>query len=164
MGVQSGGADADGVAPGGVGFGIEDDHRELTPFPDVGDLKDASFFLATGVSLVHSLALDTLVGVYADDFVMLVGDADGTIATVDTDDRVADEEMMVDLGGLEDVVEGFFAVISAPSPLSLDKTTLGLEAQVPEEKAMVCPGVVSSLAAQEKAKLTAWRLAFSRIP
>jgi len=35
---------------------------------------------------------------------------------------------------------------------------------VPEEEAMVGPGVVASLVAQEKAKLTAWQQAFSRIP
>jgi len=35
---------------------------------------------------------------------------------------------------------------------------------VPEEEAMVGPGVVASLAAQEKAKLTAWQQDFSRIP
>ena len=95
---------------------------------------------------------------------MLVGDADGTVARVDTDDRAADEEMMVDLGGLEDVVEVFFADVSASAPLSLDQVTLGLEMHVPEEEAMVGPGVVASLAAQEKAKLTAWRQAFSSIP
>jgi len=72
--------------------------------------------------------------------------------------------MMVDLGGLEDVVEGFFAAVSAPSTVSLDQVTLGLEVQVPEEEAMVGPGVVAFLAAQEKAKLTAWQQAFSRIP
>ena len=57
---------------------------------------------------MHSLALDSVVGVHAEDSVMHVGDADGTVAMVDTDDRAADAEMMVDLGGLEDVVEGFF--------------------------------------------------------
>jgi len=31
---------------------------------------------------------------------------------------------------------------------------------VPEEEAMVCPGVVAFLVAQEKAKLTAWQQAF----
>jgi len=80
---------------------------------------------------------------------MLVGDADGTVARVDTDDRAADEKMMVDLGGLEDVVEVFFADVSASAPLSLDQVTLGLEMHVPEEEAMVGPGVVASLAAQE---------------
>ena len=48
--------------------------------------------------------------------------------------------------------------------MSLDQITSGMEVQVPEEEAMVGPGVVASLAAQEKAKLTAWRQAFSRIP
>ena len=113
---------------------------------------------------MHSTALDTVVGVYADDSVMHVGDADGTVATVNTDDRAADEEMMVDLGGLEDIVEGFFADASAPSPLSLDQVSLGMEVQVPEEEATVSPGGVVSLTAQEKAKLTVWRQAFSRIP
>jgi len=84
---------------------------------------------------------------------MHVGDA----AMVDTDNRAADAEMMVDLGGLEDVVEGFFAAASAPSPVSIDQVTLGMEVQVPEEEAMVGPGVVAFLAAQEKAKLTAWQ-------
>ena len=129
------------------------DHRELTPFPDAGDLSNASFFLESEVSPVHSLALDLVVDVYAEDSVMHVGDA----AMVDTDNRAADAEMMVDLGGLEDVVEGFFAAASAPSPLSLDQVTSGMEVQVPEEEAMVGPGVVASLAAQEKAKLTAWQ-------
>jgi len=90
MGVQGGGADADRVMAGGGGFGIQDDHRELTPFPDAGDLLNASFFLEPGVSPVHSSALDTVVGVYAEDSVMHVGDADGTVAMVDTDDRAAD--------------------------------------------------------------------------
>jgi len=79
---------------------------------------------------------------------------------VDTDDQATDAEIMVDLGGLEDVVEGFFAAASAPSPVSLDQVTLGMEVQVPEED----PGVVAFLAAQEKAKLTAWQQTFSRIP
>jgi len=95
---------------------------------------------------------------------MHVGDAVGTVATVDTDDQAADEEMMVDLGGLEHVVEGSFADTSAPLPLSLDQVTLGMEVQVPEGEAMVGPGVVACLSAQEKAKLTAWQQAFSRIP
>jgi len=47
MGVQGGGADADGVMAGGGGFGIQDDHRELTPFPDAGDLLNA--FLASAL-------------------------------------------------------------------------------------------------------------------
>jgi len=45
MGVQGGGADADGVMVGGGGFGVQDDHHELTPFPDAGDVLNASFFL-----------------------------------------------------------------------------------------------------------------------
>ena len=65
MGVQGGGADADGVMAGGGGFGIQDDHRELTPFPDAGDLLNASFFLEPEVLPVHSSALDSVVGVYA---------------------------------------------------------------------------------------------------
>ena len=108
MGVQGGGADADGVMVGGGGFGIQDDHRELTSFPDAGDLLNAPFFLEPEVLPVHSSALDSVIGWYAEDSVMHVGDADGTVAMVDTDDRAADAEMMVDLGGLEDVVEGFF--------------------------------------------------------
>jgi len=87
---------------------------------------------------------------------MHVGDADGTVPTVDTNDRAADAETMVYLGSLEDVVEGFFAAALAPSPLLLDQITLGMEVQVPEEEVMVGPGVVASLASQEKAKLTAW--------
>jgi len=35
MGVQGGGADADGVMVGGGGFGIQDDHHELTHFPSL---------------------------------------------------------------------------------------------------------------------------------
>ena len=89
---------------------------------------------------MHSLALDTVVGVYADDSVMHAGDTDGAVATVNMDDQGADEEMMVDLGGLEDVVEGFFENASVPSPLSLDQVTLGMELQLPEEEAMVGPG------------------------
>jgi len=42
---------------GGGGFGIQDDHRELTFFPDAGDLLNASFFMEPGVSPVHSPAL-----------------------------------------------------------------------------------------------------------
>ena len=154
MGVQGGGADADGVMAGRGGFGIQDDHRELTPFPDAGDLLNASFFLEPEVSPVDSSALDSVVDVHAEDSVMHVGDADGTVVMVDTDDRAADAEMVVDLGGLEDVVEGFFAAASAPSPVLLDQVTLGMEMQVPEEEAMVGPGVVAFLAAQAKAKLT----------
>jgi len=90
MGVQGGGADTDGVMEGGGGFGIQDDHREITPFPDEGDLLNASFFLELEVSPVHSLALDLVVGVHAEDSVMHVGDADGTVAMVDTDNQAAD--------------------------------------------------------------------------
>ena len=79
MGVQGGGADADGVMVGGGGFGIQDDDHELTPFPDAGDLLNTSFSLEPEVSPVHSLALDLVVGVYAEDSVMHVGDADGTV-------------------------------------------------------------------------------------
>ena len=75
---------------GGGGFGIQDDHRDLTPFPDAGDLLNASF------SPVHFLALHSVVGDYAEDSVMHVGDAGGTVAMVNTDDRTADAEMMVD--------------------------------------------------------------------
>jgi len=50
IGVQGGGADADGVMAGGGGFRFQDDHRELTPFPDAGDLLNASFFLEPAVS------------------------------------------------------------------------------------------------------------------
>ena len=149
---------------GGGGFGIQDDHRELTPFPDVGNLLNASFFLKPEVSPAHSSALDSVVGVHAEDSVMHVGDADGTVAMVDTDNRAAEAEMMVDLGGLEDIVEGFSAAVLAPSPVSLNQVTLGMEVQVPEEEAIVGQGVVAFLAAQEKAKLTAWQQAFSRIP
>jgi len=105
---------------------------------------NTSFSLEPEVSPVHSLALDLVVGVYAEDSVtvMHVGDVDGTVAMVDTDDRAADAEMMVDLGGLEDVVEGFFAATSAPPSESINQTTLGLEVQVPEEEEMVSTGVV----------------------
>ena len=82
-------------------------------------------------------ALGLVVGVYAEDSVMHVGDA----AMVDTDNRAADAEMMVDLGGLEDAVEGFFVFVLAPSPVSLDQVTLGMEVQVPEEEAMVGRGL-----------------------
>ena len=85
---------------------------------------------------------------------MHVGDADGTVAMVDTDDQAADAEMSVDLGGLEDVVEGFFAVALSPSPVSVDQVTLGMEVQVPEVEVMIDPEVVAFLTAQEKAKLT----------
>ena len=154
LGVQGGGADADGVTVSGGGFGIQDDHGKLTHFPDVGDLLNVSFSLEPEVSRVHSLALDSVVGVYAEDSVMPVGDADGTVTMVDMDDQTADAEMMVDLGSLEDVVEVFFAGAPAPSPVSLDQVILGLEVQVPEEEVMVRPGVVAFFVAQEKAKLT----------
>jgi len=105
MGVQGGGSDADGVMAGGGVFGIQDDYREFTPFSDAGDLWNASFFLEPEVSPVHSSALDSFDGVHTEDSFMHVGDADGTVAMVDTDDRAADAEMMVNLGGLEDAVE-----------------------------------------------------------
>ena len=50
------------------------------------------------------------------------------------------------------------------SVTNLRRPILGMEVQVPEEEAIVGPGVVAFLAAQEKAKLTAWQQAFSRIP
>ena len=50
-GSSGGGAD-DEVMAGGGGFGIQDDHRELTPFPD---LLNASFFLEPGVSPLPTL-------------------------------------------------------------------------------------------------------------
>jgi len=154
MGVQDRGADADGVMAGGGGFEIQDDHRDLTPFPDAGDLLNASFFLEPEVSPVHSSALDSVVGVYAEGSVMHVGDADVTVALVDTDDRPTDAEMLVDLDCLEDVVEGFFAVVLSPSPVSVDQVTLGMEVQVPEVEVMIDPEVVAFLTAQEKAKLS----------
>jgi len=40
------------------------------------------------ISPVHPLALDSVVGVYAEDSVMHVGDADGTVAMVDKDNQV----------------------------------------------------------------------------
>ena len=67
---------------------------------------------------MHSLALDSIDGVHAEDSVMHVGDTDDTVAMVDTDDRDADAEMMVNLGGLADVVEGFFATVSTSLPRS----------------------------------------------
>jgi len=97
------------VLAGGGGFGNQVDQRELTPGPDVGDFLNTSFFLEPGVLQVQSSASNTDVGVYADDSVVHVGDADGTVATVDTGDRAADEGMMVNVGGFEAVVEGFFA-------------------------------------------------------
>ena len=65
-------------------------------FPDAGDLFNASFFLEPEVSPLYFLALDLVVGMYAQDTVIHVGDADATVAMVDTDDRTADATMMVD--------------------------------------------------------------------
>lgn len=45
---------------------------------------------------------------------MHVGDADGTVASVGTDDRAADEGMMVDVGGLEDVPTAFSLMFQRP--------------------------------------------------
>jgi len=84
VGVQGGGADTDRVMVGGGGFGIQDDPRELTLFPDAGDLLNVSFFLEPEVLPVHSLALDSVVGMYAEDSFMHVGDSDCTVAMVDT--------------------------------------------------------------------------------
>ena len=151
---------------GGGGFGNQVDQRELTPGPDVGDFLNTSFFLEPGVLQVQSSASNTDVGVYADDSVVHVGDADGTVATVDTGDRAADEGMMVDVGGFEAVAEGFFADASAPSPLLLNQDTLGVEVQVSEKKEEARDGseMVKSLSAQEAVKLVAWRKAFYRNP
>jgi len=72
--------------------------------------------------------------------------------------------MMVDMGGLEDAAEGFFADASTPSSLLLDQDALGVEVQVPEEEDMDGPGVVTNLTAQKEAKLAACRKAFYKIP
>jgi len=101
MGVQGSRASLEGVLAGGGGFGDQDDQRELTPEPDVGDLLSAFCFLEPGVSQVQSSATD--------------------------------EEMMLDVGGFEAVVQGFFADASAPSPLLLDQDVLGVEVQVSEK-------------------------------
>ena len=66
------------------------------------------------------------------------------------------EEMVVNVGGFEAVVEGFFADASAPSPLLLDQDALGVEVQVSEEAAKDSSGMVESLSAQEALKLVAW--------
>jgi len=113
-------------------FGDQDDQRELTPDPDVGDLLNASFFLESGGSQVQLLATN--------------------------------EEMMVDVGGCEAVVESFLADASAPLPLLLDQDALGVEVQVSEETAKDGSEMVESLSAQEAVKLVAWRKAFYRIP
>ena len=52
----------------------------------------SAFSLEPKVSPVHSSALDSVVGVYAEDSVMHVGDAEGKDAMVDTDDRAADDD------------------------------------------------------------------------
>ena len=105
------------------GFGNQDDQRELTPDPDVGDLLIASFFLEPGGSQVQSLGIDA--------------------------------EIMVDVGGFEAVVEGFFANASAPSPLLLDQDALGVQVQVSEEAAKDGSEMVESLSAQVAVKLVA---------
>jgi len=164
MGVQGRRDNLEGVLAGVGGFGNQDDQRELTPDPDVGDLLNASFFLEPGVSQVQSLALHTDIGVYADDSVMHVGDADGTGATVDAGDRATGERMMVVVGDFEAVAEGFFADASAPSPLLLNQDALGVEVQVSEEAAKDGSEMGESLSAQEAVKLVAWRKAFNGIP
>ena len=44
-----------------------------------------------------------------------------------------DEELLLDVGGFEATVQGFFADASAPSPLLLDQDISGVEVQVSEE-------------------------------
>ena len=61
LGVQGGGADADGVMAGGGGFGIQDDHHELTHFPslecvflpETRGLASAPFGIGFGCWRVH---------------------------------------------------------------------------------------------------------------
>jgi len=131
MGVQDSRASLEGVMADGGGFGDQDDQRELTPEPDVGDLLSVSFFLKPGVSQVQSSATD--------------------------------EEMMLNMGSFEAAVQGFFADVSAPSPLLLDQDVLGVEVQVSEEEIKDGSEMVESLSAQEAVKLVAWRKAFHRI-
>ena len=72
--------------------------------------------------------------------------------------------MPEDVGVFDAFAEGFFVQALSPSSLVLDQDALGVEVQVPEEEAMDSLGVVESLAAQEEAKLVAWRKTFFRIP
>jgi len=78
MEVEGTRANLEEVLAGEGSFGNQDDpsQRERTPVFDVGDLLNASYFMEIWVSPVHSSTLDTVVGVYADDSVMHVGDAD----------------------------------------------------------------------------------------
>ena len=71
---------------------------------------------------------------------------------------------MLDVGGFEAVVQGFFADASAPSPLLLDQDVLGVEVQVSEEAIKDGSEMAESLSAQEVVKLVAWRKSFHRIP
>jgi len=81
MGVQDSRTSLEGVMADGGSFSHQDDQRELTPEPDVGDLLSVSFFLELKVSQVQLLATD--------------------------------EEMMLDMGSFETIVQGFFADASA---------------------------------------------------
>ena len=53
MGVQVSPSSLEGVLAGGGGLRDQDDQRELTPEPDVGDLLSVSFFLEPVVSQVQ---------------------------------------------------------------------------------------------------------------
>ena len=162
--VQGERADADGVQEGGGGFCIQVDHSEHTLVPDTGDLWNVSCSMEPGVSQAQSPSLVSNLGCNLVNSVMEVGDAGGPLATVDLGDGVAVEGMPEDMGGFEAVTAGFFVQAPSPSSLVPDQDALGVEVQVPEEEAMDSSGVVESLAAQEEAKLVAWRKAFYRIP
>ena len=75
-----------------------------------------------------------------------------------------DEELLLDVGGFEAVVQGFFADVSAPSPLVLYQDVLGVDVQVSEEAIKDGSEMVESLSAQEAVQLVAWRKTFRRIP
>jgi len=164
MGVQGKRADADGVQEGGGGFGIQVDHSEHTLVPDTSALWNVSCSMEAGVSQVQSPSLVSDFGFDTVDSVMEVGDTAGSLITVDLGDGVAVEGMPEDVGVFEAVAEGVFVQAPSPSSLVLNQDALRVEVQVPEEEAMDGPGLVESLAAQEEAKLVAWRKASYRIP
>jgi len=164
LGVQGERAGADGVQEGGGGFGIQVDHSEHTLVPDTGDLWNVLCYMEPGVSQVQSPSSFSDFGFNTVESVTEAGDAGSSLATVDLGDGVAVEGMPEDVGGFEAVAAGFFVQAPSPSSLVLDQDAMGAEVQVPEDEAMDCPGLVESLAAQQEAKLVAWRKALYRIP
>ena len=118
--------------------------------------QNVSCSMEPGVSQVRSPSSVSDFDFETVDSVMEVGDAGGSVPTVDLGDGVTVEGKPEEVGGFEAVAEGFFVQAPSPSLLLLDQDALGVEVQVPEEEAMDNLGVVESLAAQEEAKLVAW--------